>query len=116
MKYYYSILFIALALFQQCDDSEVNVSGAIRLRIVDDQDISCGLPLVEFYRGADKVKEITGVESAFYIAHNLDSDLAIEDKEYKVAVRKTEDDELGPCLAIGPAYPWITIIAIEEIE
>jgi hypothetical protein len=116
MKRYWGILLIVALTFQQCDDSGVKLSGAIRMRILEEHDVSCGLPLVEFYEGADKVKKITGSDAEFFVAHNLDQLLAVEGKEYKVAVRETENDELGPCLAIGIAYPWVTILMAEEVE
>src|SRR5688572_9350215 len=72
--------------------------------------IDCHLVLIDFNeRDLERIKNITGSEWLRYQAYNLDqTQFGDEGKVLTVRVRKPADEELFPCTAQGPGYPWVT--------
>lgn len=74
--------------------------------------MDCGLVLIDFKEGdSDRIKRLTGSSWTRYYAYRLDRDIFREEGLLlTVEVRRTADAELSPCMALGPAYPWVTVL------
>ena len=96
----------ALALQASAQEFEVETLG---------QGLDCGLPLIEFKDQLEQVEKITGSSWGRFYAYNLPPELW-QGKILKVKIRKTQDKEFGICTAMGPAYPWVTIVSARVIE
>jgi hypothetical protein len=122
MKNYFLIIFIFF-LFT-CSENTDKLSGdndekteQFEVEVIG-PDLDCGLWLIEF-RDIDlsRLKKITETyNSSIFEAHNLDQEFKQQNIELLVYVRKTRDNELTPCTALGPSYPWITIVEAHIIE
>ncbi|WP_158859465.1 hypothetical protein [Lunatibacter salilacus] len=97
-------------------DEEPNNSGVFQVTVVG-KGIDCGSLLVIDFEQDDQsgIDVITGTsEWLRFYAYNLDMKYNQPGKILKVTARKTKDEELSPCTHLGPTYPWITILNVEE--
>jgi hypothetical protein len=74
--------------------------------------LDCGIFSIRFTTNLDRVNEIADQpnHSATFIAKHLPADLQIAGLSIILDFRKIQDTELGPCTAMGPAYPWIYVL------
>lgn len=72
----------------------------------------CGLFYIRFTTNLDSVNEIADqpTNSEIFIAKNLPDNFQITGLSIILDFRKIQDTELGPCTAMGPAYPWIYVL------
>jgi hypothetical protein len=73
---------------------------------------------VKILNGLSQVQSIIGskVGDSIYIAENLQPELKIAGLKIMLDVRKPQNDELGACTTLGPAYYWIHVKRAEKKE
>ncbi|WP_373496562.1 hypothetical protein [Aquiflexum sp.] len=115
-----SILLILLCLMMAgigCTrDEEPNNIGVFEVTVVG-KGIDCGSLLVIDFEQDDqsRINAIAGTsEWLRFYAYNLDMKYNQPGKILKVTARKTKDGELRLCRTLGPGYPWITILNVDE--
>jgi hypothetical protein len=76
----------------------------------------CGIYAVKILNGLSKVQSIVGsnISDSIYIAKNLPPELELAGFKIMLDVRKSQNDELGPCTAFGPAYNWLFVKGAEK--
>jgi len=114
----YNILMtlILLASYSSCNEESPNEVNKIFQITVAGEGDDCGLLLIDFDQ-SDKlrIEEITQTSGWLrFFALNLNKEYNQVGKELKIKVRKTKNEELYACTTLGPAYPWVTVLSVEE--
>ena len=107
------ILAILTLVVLGCDDdnSTLNSDEEFTVTVVNSNDFTaCGLPLINFTEKLDKIRDLTDREESTFNAFLLKEEFRIDGLKLKIKVRKTRDDELLPCLTLGIAWPWVTVL------
>jgi hypothetical protein len=110
------ITLFLLTLHSSCNEENTHeVNNIFQITVAGKGD-DCGLLLIDFDQ-IDKIRieEITQTSGWLrFFALNLNEEYNQVGKELKIKVRRTKDEEFYACTTLGPAYPWVTVLCVEE--
>lgn len=108
---YFSFLTLVLVALA-CKKAQREESEWLNAVVADTKDINCGLPRLDFFEDAEKIRAITGdAYNLQFISKGLPPALNIEGKRVSVLITKLKSEESFACLTLGPNYPAIKIIS-----
>jgi hypothetical protein len=107
------VLFMAgLISFYSCQKEDNSSEYPFKAEVIG-KNSDCGICQIRITEGQNKVETMVGksVGTNIYIANNLPEDLKIDGLKIILDLRKPEpeNNELGICTAMGPAYPWVFV-------
>ncbi|ASO05443.1 hypothetical protein [Arenibacter algicola] len=117
MKKMTSILFLFGVLMFSCEKESSSDEYSIEAEVLG-RNTDCGIYAVKILNGLSQVQSIVGskVGDSIYIAKNLPTELETAGLKILLDVRKPQNDELGPCTTLGPAYYWLFVKRAEKKE
>ena len=110
------IILICLTALLSCKkENEPEISNTFEVTSVG-MGIDCGLILIDFHEiDKSRIGKITGHTAGLrYFGFNLDKQFDRVGQILIITVRRTTVNELFPCTTLGPSYPWVTVLTVEE--
>jgi hypothetical protein len=110
--FYLFFLLVAITSCTKKDKPSINDKDYPFEAEVIGPNLDCGIFSIRFTTNLDRVNEIADQSTnwTISIAKNLPDNLQIAGLSIILDFRKIQDTELGPCTAMGPAYPWIYVL------